>query len=135
VTDRLRSIVGELPFGPGDRILEIGCGHGVAATYVCERLDERGRLTAIDRSTKMIAAAAQRNAEHVAAGRAEFLVAELEHLHLGDRRFDLVFAVRVGLFHREPERARRLVEPWLATGGSMRTFFDAPRPGGASRRT
>jgi ubiquinone/menaquinone biosynthesis C-methylase UbiE len=136
VTDRLRAIVDELGVEPDDLILEIGCGHGVAATYVCERL-QGGRLTAIDRSPKMIAAASQRNAAHVEAGRAEFLVMELERLELGDRRFDLVFAVRVGLFHREPDRARRLVERWLAPGGKVRAFFDPPTPrgGGASRRT
>jgi ubiquinone/menaquinone biosynthesis C-methylase UbiE len=125
VSERLRAIVEELQIRPGDRVLEIGCGHGVAATLVCERL-ESGRLTAVDRSPKMIEAAARRNARHVEAGRAEFLVGELERLELGERRFDKVFAVRVGLFHREPERARGLVEPWLAPGGVLRAFFDEP---------
>jgi ubiquinone/menaquinone biosynthesis C-methylase UbiE len=125
VSERLRVIVERLDIRPGDRVLEIGCGHGVAATYVCERLDG-GRLTAVDRSPKMIAAAARRNAAHVEAGRAEFLVAALEQLDLGDRRFDKAFAVRVGLFHREPERARRLVEPYLAPGGTLVAIFDPP---------
>jgi ubiquinone/menaquinone biosynthesis C-methylase UbiE len=125
VSERLRSIVESLDIGPGDRVLEIGCGHGVAATLVCERLS-KGRLTAVDRSAKMIEAATRRNAEHVASGRAEFLVANLEELDLGERRFDKVFAVRVGLFHRDPERARGLVEPWLAPGGQVRAFFDEP---------
>ena len=126
MTDRLKAIVDGLDIAPGARVLEIGCGHGVAATYVLERLQE-GRLTAVDRSPKMIAAAARRNAAAVAAGRAEFLVAELEDLGLGDRRFDLVLAVRVGLFHREPDRAHRLVEPWLAPGGTVRAYFDPPQ--------
>ena len=125
MSERLRAVVDQLGLRPHDRVLEIGCGHGVAATLVCERLDG-GRLTAIDRSPKMIAAAARRNAAYVAAGVAEFLVARLEDLDLGDRRFDVVFAVRVGLFHREPERARGLVEPWLAPGGVVHAFFDAP---------
>jgi ubiquinone/menaquinone biosynthesis C-methylase UbiE len=125
VSERLRAIVDQLEIGPDHRVLEIGCGHGVAATFVCERL-EGGRLTAVDRSPKMIAAAARRNAAHVAAGRAEFLVASLEDLALGERRFDTVFAVRVGLFQREPERARSLAERWLAPGGAVFAFFDAP---------
>jgi len=128
MSERLRAIVEQLGIGPEDRVLEIGCGHGVAATYVCERL-AGGRLTAVDRSETMIAAAARRNAAHVAAGRAEFLVAELEALDLGDRRFDTIFAVRVGLFAREPERARALVEPWLAPGGTIAVFWDAPSRG------
>jgi len=110
---------------PEDRVLEIGCGHGVAVGMVCERL-ESGRLTAVDRSTKMIEAAGRRNAEHVAAGKVEFLVADLEDLDLGDRRFDVVFAVRVGLFHRDPDRAHALVAPWLADGGRVEAFYDAP---------
>jgi len=121
--DRLRTIVDRLDVGPGDRVLEIGCGHGVAATLVCERLDG-GRLTAVDRSPKMIAAATRRNAAYVEAGTAEFLLMHLEHLDLGDRRFDTIFAVRVGLFHREPERARGLVEPWLAPGGTVFALYD-----------
>ena len=125
MSERLRGIVAGLGLGPGDRVLEIGCGHGVAATFVCERLDG-GRLTAIDRSPKMIAAAARRNAAYVEAGTAEFLVAQLEALDLGDRRFDKVFAVRVGLFHREPQRARALVGPFLAPGGRIVSSFDAP---------
>ena len=125
MSDRLRAIVEELEVRPDDRVLEIGCGHGVAATLVCERLGS-GRLTAIDRSPKMIEAAARRNARYVQDGRAEFLVAELERLELGERRFDKVFAVRVGLFHRDPDRARRLVEPWLARGGELRAYFDEP---------
>jgi ubiquinone/menaquinone biosynthesis C-methylase UbiE len=125
VSERLRAIVDQLGIRPDQRILEVGCGQGVAAAMVCDRLED-GRLTAVDRSPKMIRAAARRNVECVEAGRAEFLVAELEDLRLGDRRFDLVFAVRVGLFHREPERARAFVEPWLAPGGTVRAFYDAP---------
>jgi ubiquinone/menaquinone biosynthesis C-methylase UbiE len=104
-------MVDRLDVQPGDRVLEIG--HG-------------GRLTAIDRSPKMIDAAARRNAAYVEAGIAEFLVMELENMNLGTRRFDKAFAARVRLFHRDPDRARALVEPWLAPSGTMLAVFDEP---------
>ena len=94
-------------------MLEIGCGHGVAATYViahgCEYLG-------VDRSAKMIEAARGRNPG------GEFLVADLESLDLGDHRFDLIFAVRVRAFHRDPDQLSRLLVP----GGRARSFMDAP---------
>ena len=126
MSERLRRVVERLDIQPGDRVLEIGCGHGVAATMVCERLGEGGRLTAIDRSGKMVEAAAGRNASFVEAGVAEFLQMDLEDIDLGERRFDKVFAVRVGLFHRDPARARRLTERWLAPGGVLLAVFDEP---------
>ncbi len=116
MSKRLRSVVEQLNLRPDDRVLEIGCGHGVAATLVCERLGS-GHLTAVDRSAKMIQAATRRNAAHVAA---------LEDLDLGDRRFDKIFAVRVGLFHRDPGQARGIVERWLAPGGEVFVFYDLP---------
>jgi trans-aconitate methyltransferase len=45
------------------RILNVGCGHGVAVSLVCERLDCR-RIMAIDRSPKMIAMAEMAKPRH-----------------------------------------------------------------------
>ncbi|WP_030473413.1 class I SAM-dependent methyltransferase [Lentzea aerocolonigenes] len=125
MSERLRGVVDQLAIRSDERVLEIGCGQGVAATMVCQLLST-GTLTAIDRSTKMVEAATRRNAPYVATGKAEFLIASLEDMNLGDRRFDLVFAVRVGLFHREPERAHALLRPWLAPGARVLSFFDVP---------
>ncbi|MEU0878808.1 methyltransferase domain-containing protein [Lentzea sp. NPDC005914] len=125
MSERLRGVVDQLAIRPGDRVLEIGCGQGVAATMVCQLLST-GTLTAIDRSTRMVEAATRRNAVYVASGKAEFLIASLEDVNLGDRRFDLVFAVRVGLFLRDPDRAHSLLRPWLAPDARVCTFFDVP---------
>jgi hypothetical protein len=48
----------------------------------------------------------------------------------GDRRFEVIFAVRVGLFHREPDRARGIAERRLAPGGTIQAFHDGPATAG-----
>lgn len=109
---------------PNDRVLEVGCGHGVAVSLVCERL-VGGRITALDRSAKMIDAATARNREHVASGRAELVLASLDEADLGDRRFDKVFVVHVRELWDEPENldvARR----HLAKGGALYLFHQQP---------
>ncbi len=125
MSDRLRSIVERMRIQADDRVLEIGCGHGVAASFVCERL-RTGRLVAIDKSKKMITAATRRNRQHVEAGKAEFHVVDVLTFDPGRRRFDKIFAVRVGLFHRDPSLARRILEPWLAPGGKIVLEYDEP---------
>lgn len=70
LNERLRSIVDALDTQANDRVLEIGCGHGVAAGMVCERL-RSGRLVAIDKSRKMIDAASRRNHAHVVSGKVD----------------------------------------------------------------
>ena len=67
--ERLVWAVDTLAVRPTDRLMEIGCGHGVAVSLVCEKLSG-GSILAIDRSPTMIEMAAKRNREYVAAGMA-----------------------------------------------------------------
>jgi SAM-dependent methyltransferase len=123
--ERLLWAVEALGVRPGDRVLEVGCGHGVAASLVCERLDG-GRLAAIDRSAKMIAAAARRNAAHVDAGRATFAVAALERSELAPGGFDIAFAVNVAALWRHAADTLPVVRAALAEGGRLAVFQQAP---------
>ena len=105
-------------------MLEIGCGHGVAVSLVCGRLTS-GRITAIDRSQKMIEMATRRNREHVARGRAVLKAAALEEADFGDERFDKVFAFNVAPFWLQPREALGIVARHLAPDGAVYLFWDA----------
>jgi ubiquinone/menaquinone biosynthesis C-methylase UbiE len=121
---RLVWAVETMAIRPADQILEIGCGHGVAVSLVCEHL-EGGKITALDRSTKMIAAAEARNREHVESGLAEFIPASLESVDLGGRSFNKVFAVHVRAVWDEPTNLVA-VRAHLAPGGSLFLFHQQP---------
>jgi len=126
MTHRIASFVEAMNVQPNDRVLEIGCGHGVAGTLICQKL-QGGRYVAVDRSGKMIAAATKRNEAYVRAGVARFVLADLESLDLGEEKFDKVFAMRVRLFHDDPERARALAGRWLAPNGKLFVEYDEPK--------
>ena len=124
--ERLVWAVETLAVEPDDRLLEIGCGHGVAVSLVCERLDG-GTITAIDRSEKMIEAAKKRNADHVAAGVASFQTATPLDADLGGARFGKVFAINVGMFFRQrPVRELAILREHLAPGGRLFLFHEPP---------
>ncbi|MFG3440693.1 class I SAM-dependent methyltransferase [Nonomuraea sp. NPDC047897] len=124
--DRLVRAVEMMGVRPADRVLEIGCGRGVAVALVCERL-AGGTVTAIDRSATATAAARERNAAALAAGTAVLHNTALEDAAFEDGAFDQVFAVNVNLFWvRSPARELRLIGRWLAPGGRLHLFWQPP---------
>ena len=126
-SERFVWAVDALEVDPGDSVLEVGCGHGVAVSLVCERLGPRGRILAIDRSKTMIAAAGRRNRLHVKSGRAVLEAVALEDVDLGNQRFDKIFAFNVAPFWLEPNEALSIVREHLAPGGAVYVFWDARR--------
>jgi SAM-dependent methyltransferase len=124
-SSRLPWAVERLDLRPADRVLEVGCGHGVAATAALERLTD-GRYVGLDRSPKMVDAAVQRNAAAVADGRARFVVGEVPDVDLGDAGggFDRILAARVAAMSRPPALA--FAARHLRPGGRLALVVDSP---------
>lgn len=131
ISARLLEIVEALPLRPGLRVLEIGCGPGVAARAVAERIGT-GYVLGIDRSAKAIALAIDGSGSLIEQGVLGFRQAAAEDLSLepGEAPYDIAFAVRVGaLDGRHPEAgeaARARIKAALVPGG--RLFIDGGDP-------
>ncbi|ADD44354.1 class I SAM-dependent methyltransferase [Stackebrandtia nassauensis] len=121
---RLRWAVDTLSPAPDDRLLEVGCGHGVAVTLVSQRLDT-GTVIGIDRSEKMIAAATRRNRSHVDNDTAFLLRTEFPDTGL-EPEFDTIFAAHVNVFWKRPVTALAEVRRLLRPGGRLYLFWQAP---------
>lgn len=118
VSDRIRWGIDALEIRSSEQVLEVGCGHGVAVSLICERLSD-GNVTAIDRSAKMVAAARARNARWIAAGKADVVRAAFPDVELGDQRFSTVFAIHVPLFRGDRDAALAALRRLLAPGGTV----------------
>ncbi|MGK3986588.1 class I SAM-dependent methyltransferase [Sorangium sp. So ce136] len=131
LSPRLAAIVEALPLRPGLRVLEIGCGPGVAARAVARRIGG-GHVLAIDRSARAIAQAMAGSEAELASGHLSFRQAAIEDFELeqGERPYDIAFAVRVGaLDGRHPEAgrvARQRIRRALGKGG--RLYIDGGDP-------
>ncbi|SEU17948.1 Methyltransferase domain-containing protein [Stigmatella erecta] len=110
---------------PGDRVLEIGCGAGIAAGLVAGKL-QTGSLTAIDRSAPMVQKASARNRAFVEAGRAVFLAVPIEKVPDPDTPYDKAFAFNVSLFWGKPSRALRALAALLKPDGHLYVFHQPP---------
>lgn len=135
VPDRARWALEVLEFRPADHVLEIGCGPGVAAELVCERLDT-GSLLAVDRSSVAVNRTVQRNAAHVAAGRLVVRQASLDDLDLPPAELDEVFSINVNLFWtKDPARELDLLRRAMRPGAKLHLLYGAAEPAGADRVT
>lgn len=120
-----------LELRPADRVLEIGCGPGLAASLIAARLTD-GSMTAIDRSPTAIARTAARNADHLASGRLILQEATLAGFR-SDQRFDKALAVNVNVFWTTRAAAEcRALQAVLAPDGLVHLVYDGP--GDASER-
>lgn len=131
-SSRLIEIAEALPLHHGMRVLEIGCGPGVLARLMAERLKGDVFVLGIDRSAAAIAAATAQIAESAYPTALAFRRSAAEHFTLadGEAPFDLAVAIRVGALDGRHPDAGRLALPRiraaLVPGG--RLFIDGGDP-------
>lgn len=135
VPRRIRLAVDALDLRPDARVLEVGCGTGVAAALLCARVPE-GHVTALDRSATAVGHAERRLARWLDAGVADVAERDLVAFHGDGRPYDAVLAINVTLFWTAPAGApdaagaaatavARLDE-LLADDGAAHLWFEAP---------
>src|SRR5919109_959189 len=98
---RNRWAVELLPVEPTDRVLELGCGPGVAIAALATRAT-RGLVVGVDHSQVMIRQARRRNAAAIRAGRVRLIHAPVERLQVTDGPFDAALAGNPGGMCGEP---------------------------------
>ena len=125
IPTRILWSVEQLKVRTTDRLLEIGCGRGVAASSICARLTT-GHLTAVDRSAAAIEAARERNSDYEAAGKVTFIKTALADLDRSTGSFDKAFAINVNLFWIDPRRELPIVRDVLTPGGRLFLFYEPP---------
>ncbi|MEU4079045.1 SAM-dependent methyltransferase [Streptomyces venezuelae] len=111
-----RRVLEELPRRPA-RVLDVGCGDGETVL----RLAAAGhRVTAVDPSPGMLAAAAERIAAHSdLGGRVRFVAADVLSLPFGEQRFDAVCCHGVLMYLPEPAGAVARLTAQVAPGGVL----------------
>lgn len=131
ISKRLSDIVDALPLKKGMRVLEIGCGPGVAAREIVQRFHNIYVL-GIDRSATAILKANKSGREEVKQGMLEFRKAAIEIFELedNDQKFDIAFAVRVGVLDgRHPQQeAQAILQITRALKKNGKLFIDGGNP-------
>ncbi|MAE67350.1 MAG: hypothetical protein CMJ18_24075 [Phycisphaeraceae bacterium] len=97
-------------------MLELGCGQGTDAIYVCQRLGRDARYTGIDCSPASIESA-RRASDELSNLRVEpqFLIGDVESLQFDDSMFDVLYSM--GVLHHTPSietalsEAHRVLKP------------------------
>ncbi|RKH87211.1 class I SAM-dependent methyltransferase [Corallococcus sp. AB045] len=134
VAPRFRWAMEVLSVAPDARVLEVGCGHGIALGLVAARLVGDGCVLGIDRSEKMITQALRRNADAIRAGRVLARTGTLADVELGLELFDVAFAINVSLFSEDDARAElSRLRQHLRPGGALYLFHEAPVAAHAKR--
>ena len=104
-------------------VLDLGCGTGVAARAIARRTNFSGRVTGIDLSSALTAAATRLAMDEGLAAKVEFRAGDTSRLDIPDELFDAVIAHTL-LSHVSDPLATIREATRVARPGGMLGFFD-----------
>jgi len=134
-SNRERSLwaVGLLDVQPGERVLELGFGPGLAIGELARRVGG-GLVAGVDHSELMVRQASRRNAAAVGAGQVDLRLGSLEALPDFGGAFDAILAVNALHFSGNPVAVLRRLRRVLRPGGRI-AIASQPRCPGATAET
>jgi ubiquinone/menaquinone biosynthesis C-methylase UbiE len=118
-----RQMLERLEPKPGERILELGCGHGRALRPVAERVAPGGVAVGIDPSEVMCGVARHHARRALAAGHARVAAGYSDHLPEPDASFDKAFSVHTLYFWPDLARGLRELRRVLKENGELWLAF------------
>jgi ubiquinone/menaquinone biosynthesis C-methylase UbiE len=118
---RTRHLLSMADVGPGDAVLDVGCGHGVHVRLFAPRCKS---IVGIDYSSQMIASA-EENCRDLPVRNWEFKVGDAHELPFPDASFDCVLSVGLLDYVASPQRVLEECRRVLKDDG--RIVFTAPK--------
>jgi ubiquinone/menaquinone biosynthesis C-methylase UbiE len=107
----------------GDRVLDVGCGHGRTIERAAETVGDDGFVGGIDASEQMLRIATRRCQRLIDAGRVRLTLADSARLPHPDESFDKAVTVHTLYFWDDPRRHLRELHRVLRPGGRLVVGF------------
>lgn len=104
-------------YGPGERVLDVGCGFGDSTIRIAQQVGPRGEAVGVDCAQNFVRAS-ERDAAAAGVANARFFAADVQEDDLGGP-YDHAFARFGTMFFMSPVAALRNVRRSLKPGGSM----------------
>jgi ubiquinone/menaquinone biosynthesis C-methylase UbiE len=127
-----RAGVSLLSLRPGDRVLEVGFGHGRTLAALLEGVPN-GRVVGVDYSPDAVRWAEHRYAAAIDAGQLRLLCCDDVHMPLDDASVDKILSVHTVYFWPDPVAHLRSLRRVLAPNGLLVLGWRVPVAGTSSR--
>jgi ubiquinone/menaquinone biosynthesis C-methylase UbiE len=121
--------IGLLNLSPADRVLDVGCGSGMAVGLLAAAASD-GFVAGVDYSSDMVRQATRRNAAKVVAGKVELRHGDAMELPYPDGSFDVVCAIETFYFWPDPLRGLQEARRVLRPGGQLAVTLEMSREAG-----